>query len=398
MTDTTTAGPVAGWYDDPAGAAPYRWWDGDRWTTRTLDHAPASPTAAVSLDSSPGEAVAPPPGSAAAGPAEPVSAPVEPVAARPDGSFPSRRSLRQATGEVPSVPAASAAVQEAQEHAPADFTPVNPLVPVHVAEPDEHSPAALPAPGAPDDGFHAPTAWVVNAPAAPAPGFDPGYGRGGANGYGRPTGHAPGAPLRVNPWRNRRANRALYLGIVGVGLLAVRLVVEHGTLYYFVPLSSAIGIVLAILGLRQSSAWVREGYLPRGRSKAIVALILCSIALVGQSIVSGLVFLDTHLPEPVQTPAAAAPAQPAQAPDAGTPQNDNGTTDYVYSEAIAEANIKQAIVSKTRLTPTSVTCPASEPLVIGTTFDCTVNLASGPLTAHMTVMSDQGELEISSVS
>lgn len=34
-TPRVTSGPPAGWYPDPQGAAPYRWWNGQDWTEHT---------------------------------------------------------------------------------------------------------------------------------------------------------------------------------------------------------------------------------------------------------------------------------------------------------------------------------------------------------------------------
>lgn len=46
---TDTAGTIStqpGWYDDPSGAAPRRWWDGARWTEHVHDPASEKPRAA----------------------------------------------------------------------------------------------------------------------------------------------------------------------------------------------------------------------------------------------------------------------------------------------------------------------------------------------------------------
>lgn len=60
MTDSTSRTPP-GWYDDPAGAAQLRWWDGTQWT----EHVHARADAAASAATAPGVAAQP----AAAAPA-----------------------------------------------------------------------------------------------------------------------------------------------------------------------------------------------------------------------------------------------------------------------------------------------------------------------------------------
>lgn len=35
--------PAPGWYPDPGGTAPFRWWNGQAWTTATSDGAPPAP-------------------------------------------------------------------------------------------------------------------------------------------------------------------------------------------------------------------------------------------------------------------------------------------------------------------------------------------------------------------
>jgi hypothetical protein len=43
VTDTLSASPDAGWYDDPAGGVELRWWDGSRWTAATRERPTAKP-------------------------------------------------------------------------------------------------------------------------------------------------------------------------------------------------------------------------------------------------------------------------------------------------------------------------------------------------------------------
>lgn len=388
MTDTTSAAPVAGWYDDPSGAAPYRWWDGEHWTPQTIDHAPTAAPPAVAVDR--------------LADARPVS----PAAQLPDGSFPSRRSLRQATGEAPLVSpgpgAARPAPTGAQEPTPGAYTPVNPLLPVHAAEPDALAPAPLQAEPSGAAGFHAPSAWVQNAPAAPAPPVMP-YGmRGAPGGYANPY-----TPMADQPHpKNRPARWALTLPLLSLVLSPVVAAISRSgftgfaisEILSFGLLGALIAsIPLGIWGLLQANDVARQGGRPRGRPHAIIGMVLGVMILLFGIIAAVGVIQARNTTAAASSPSVTAPVQPVQTPDAGTPQDANGQTEYVYSESLAESQIKQAIVTKTNLTPTSVTCPASEPIVIGTTFDCTIALPTGPLTAHMTIVSDQGELEISSV-
>lgn len=413
MTDTTSAAPVAGWYDDPSGAAPYRWWDGEHWTPQTIDHAPAA-AAPAAVSAAPPAAVAAvaAPAAVATAPAVAPAAPASPAVQLPDGSFPSRRSLRQATGEAPVVSPAPAAAHHAaaeadtaraQEPTPLPYTPVNPLLPVYAVEPDALTPAPLPAELSGGAGFHAPSAWVQNAPAAPAPPVMP-YGmRGAPGGYANPYGPTPILP---DP-KNRPARWALTLPLLSlvlspfVGTMS-RSGLTEGALARILSLG-LLGMLIAsiplgIWGLLQANNVERAGGRPRGRPHAIIGMVLGVLILI-IAIVAAIGIIQARNTAAASTSqSVTAPVQPVQTPEAGTPQEANGQTEYVYSEPLAESQIKQAIVTKTNLTPSSVTCPASEPIVIGTTFDCTIALPTGPLTAHMTIVSDQGELEISSVN
>ncbi|HWC36672.1 MAG TPA: DUF2510 domain-containing protein [Mycobacteriales bacterium] len=51
--------PAPGWYPDPGGAAPYRWWNGQAWTTATHDGTTAATLAAPSPPAVPGSTAAP---------------------------------------------------------------------------------------------------------------------------------------------------------------------------------------------------------------------------------------------------------------------------------------------------------------------------------------------------
>jgi hypothetical protein len=388
MTDTASAAPVAGWYDDPSGAAPYRWWDGQHWTPQTIDHAPTAAPPAIAIDR----------------PAD--SRPDAAAAAVPDSAFPSRRTLRHASGDVPLVSAGPSATRAsppgAQEPTPGAYTPVNPLLPVHAAGPGVLTPAPLPAEPAGAAGFHAPSAWVQNAPAAPLPPVMP-YGmRGAPGGYANP--YAPRAD-QPHP-KNRPARWALTLPLLSLVLSPVVAAISRSgftgfaisEILSFGLLGALIAsIPLGIWGLLQANTVERQGGRPRGRPHAIIGIVLGVMILVFGIIAAVGVIQARTTTATGSSPSVTAPVQPVQTPEAGTPQDANGQTEYVYSESLAESQIRQAIVTKTHLTPTSVTCPASEPIVIGTTFDCTVTLPTGPLTAHITIVSDEGELEISSV-
>ncbi|TPW76047.1 DUF2510 domain-containing protein [Schumannella soli] len=64
MTDTLSASPDAGWYDDPAGGVELRWWDGLRWTAATRERPSAArdddltEIAAAGVDSIPAPSLA----------------------------------------------------------------------------------------------------------------------------------------------------------------------------------------------------------------------------------------------------------------------------------------------------------------------------------------------------
>ncbi len=59
--------PAPGWYPDPGGAAPYRWWDGQAWTTATHDGGTAAPQQAAPAAVAPTTPAAPQYGAAQTG-------------------------------------------------------------------------------------------------------------------------------------------------------------------------------------------------------------------------------------------------------------------------------------------------------------------------------------------
>ncbi|ARC57525.1 hypothetical protein AS850_10605 [Frondihabitans sp. 762G35] len=112
-------GPKPGWYPDPSGASPFRWWDGSTWTTRvaqdaqpTAQEAEPRPAAAAAAPSVPAAAPA-----AAPAPTAPAASATPAPASPAPAPLPSRRSLRAAspaTAADPrspgSIPVASAPV------------------------------------------------------------------------------------------------------------------------------------------------------------------------------------------------------------------------------------------------------------------------------------------------
>jgi hypothetical protein len=142
--------PAPGWYQDPAGVAAYRWWDGADWTAGTHDgSAPAAPVqpVAVAMPAEPVGFATP----ADRGAFEPVvfeSAVFEPAAPRVP---------------VPSAPAAEPAAPAAAPVASA--VPAAPAAPAVPAAPA--APAARPAPAVRRGVSAAKTRWSTILTAYP---------------------------------------------------------------------------------------------------------------------------------------------------------------------------------------------------------------------------------------
>lgn len=79
---SAVSSPPPGWYPDPSGRAPFRYWDGERWTEHTDQGTAPSPSPASPAAPAPATTVPPPPpppggagGPAATSPAAAASAP-----------------------------------------------------------------------------------------------------------------------------------------------------------------------------------------------------------------------------------------------------------------------------------------------------------------------------------
>lgn len=280
-----TERPTAGWYPDPSSQAPYRWWDGDRWSTRTSTHRQddTAPTAAPAAIAATATAAAPAPAGAA------VSATAAGTAV--SALLPSRRSLRQA-GSTPTIdaptdlgpmhasqhadvrPAEPATRQPADEYTvPLDPQRYIPLNPLRVAAPQ--SPQAA----APD--WHAPDAWVANSPHASLDDHAV-YGTGTPFVATLPAGHKP---TGVNPFANLGAGFAL------IGLLYQAVVAVWGaplaTSWTGVAVAVAVlaGLLLGVLGVARAHLFVAEGA-PARRSEGVLVILVCLLALGAQALVA----------------------------------------------------------------------------------------------------------------
>jgi hypothetical protein len=345
VTDTATTAPRAGWYQDPAAAAPYRWWNGERWTTDTLDRLPTLP--------------------ATSDPEAPSVAP-----STTDSSLPSRRSLREQKPAAES--GAGGGGETSTSAAPAPYIPLNPLGAAH-------SPST---PGTPESpSWHTPDAWVANAPQAPLHAV---YGSG-----------APFAPqvrrMPVVRAINRPARNSLALGVLSMLILLCVIAVTIVTreLHAVWSLWALVGLIAGIVGLSRANRWEAAGMVPVGRGRAIAGIVLCAIALLGQTTEAGLVVAGSYgNASSSATGLTSQGSGSAPTPVIGTPRGD-GT--FTYSEGQAETAVAGAIKGSTSLQPV-VRCPLSVPLSVGSSFICHVRLSanSAMLNAQVSVLDASG--------
>jgi hypothetical protein len=75
--------PPAGWYPDPSGRAPFRYWDGARWTEHTDQGTAPSPSPSSPTASPTGSSPVPPPPPGGFGGAAPAFAPAAPAGHSP---------------------------------------------------------------------------------------------------------------------------------------------------------------------------------------------------------------------------------------------------------------------------------------------------------------------------
>lgn len=430
MTDSRAGAPQAAWYPDPARQAAYRWWDGARWTPSTLDELPAAGPVAPQPPALPQQAVAPqdvraPTQPAAQHQVAPHAHAAGPQAAQPSPAgttpLPSRRSLRAAAEGAPAAAATA-------PPAPKPFVPLNPLV-------------AVVAPASPETpGWHTPDAWIANAPAGtPAPAYGvpvpPGqgygqpygqgqghpygqgqnhsYNHGQANTYGTPTptprGYSAASQFTNKPTVmptekgiNRAARNGMALGILSalVSLIIVSASFATGRLLVVWSFWGLAGLIWSIVGLVKARRWEAQGFVPVGGRRAVAGIVLCSIALLAQGTESGLALAASVHP-------AGASSVPAPGTAAGTTGGAGSSTTapvvavlqgdgtYAYSQAQAQSSIGAAYAASLHSTPTSVACPATEPMGISVSFACTVTLPGGAVTtAQVTVVDAQGHAEV----
>jgi hypothetical protein len=224
--------PRAGWYPDPTSAAPYRWWDGDRWSLRTTD--------------------------------DPATAEIPQLAfAAP---LPSRRALREHESNTPGLSAPDRAAAEPAE-AP-DFVPLNPLVARRAPQ----------SPGTPD--FTAPESWMENSATSAVTD----YADYAVYGTGAPfaaTISRPQDPAPVNSFANLGAGFAV-IGLLYQAVIAVW-GADAATSYAGLAVAAALvaGTVLGVIGMARA-----DRFTPRGarvqRAPGLLVVLVCLVALAAQ--------------------------------------------------------------------------------------------------------------------
>lgn len=344
MTDTTTArAPVSGWYVDPSGQAPYRWWSGDNWTTDTLSALPTAPADDCR-----------------------------------EAALPTRRSLRETRSAAGSSgDARTDAVRSAAPCAPAAiaYVPVNPLG--HGSTP--HGPSS-PA----SAGWSTPAAWVANAPQR----VD--HAVAGTGTFSAPQRRRVPLVQAIN----RPARNGFALGILSTIILicVVGMTVLTGRLYTVWSLWTVVGLICSIVGLVRANRWEAGGLVPIGRARALVGLVLCAVSLLGQTTETALAVAAQYGPAAVSGAGASGRTTPGQAPVIGIPQPDGA---LLYSKAQAQSSIAAAYTSTLKSAPTKVSCPESTSLAVSVSFSCRVVVAGGTATtAHVTIVDTEGHAEI----
>ncbi len=235
MSEMVIEQPRAGWYPDPSSEAPYRWWDGDRWSLRTTE--------------------------------DPATAEIPQLAfAAP---LPSRRALRHSEADAPapssaSVPSARSRASAGPTEAPG-FVPLNPLV----------SRRAPQSPGAPD--FTAPESWIENSATSAVTDY-------AVYGTGTPfsaTIARPQDPAPVNSFANLGA------GFAVIGLLYQAVIAVWGsnaaTSYAGLAVAAALvaGIVLGVVGMARAGRFTPRGARVQ-RAPGLLVILVCLVALAAQ--------------------------------------------------------------------------------------------------------------------
>lgn len=347
MTDTTTRAPVSGWYADPSGRAPYRWWSGENWTTETLESLPSE----AFVDCS-------------------------------EAALPTRRSLREArpvggapaSGVTATSPTATPC-PPASDRTQSTYVPVNPL-----AHENAHHGSASPATAR----WSTPAAWIANAPQQPDHAV---YGTGVP--FARQQRRVP--LVRAT---NRPARNGFALGILSTLILigVVGATVVTGRLYTVWSLWTVVGLICSIVGIVRANGWEARGLVPIGRARAVTGLVLCAVSLLGQTTETALAVAGSYGPVAVSPAGAAGSSAPGQAPVIGIPQPDGA---LVYSRAQAQSSIAAAYTSALKSEPARVACPTSEALAVSVSFSCRVVVAGGTATtAHVTIVDSAGHAEI----
>ncbi|GAA4265471.1 DUF2510 domain-containing protein [Frondihabitans peucedani] len=378
MTEPSPDAPRAAWYPDPAHEAAYRWWDGVRWTSATR-----------------------------AEPERPQTVAEVPVADPAADPLPSRRSLRAAAAATPASPAAAPPV-------PAPYVPLNPLVTAPVPQPTAHPTGQQPYVQQPVQQPYGQQQPYTQHPYAQQQHYAPqqyaqqpyaqqqyaqgGYGN-GSRFLAKPT------VMPVDKAINRPARNGMALGVLSMllTLILVGATMATGHLLVVWSVWGLAGLAWSIFGLVKARRWEAQGLVPVGAHRAVAGIVLCSLALLGQGTETGLALAAGVQPATgsalpaggtgTGTGTGTGAGAAATTPPVVAVQQGDGT--YAYSQATAQSSIGSAYASTLKSTPTSVECPASEPMQISVSFQCRVTLPGGTVTtAQVTIMDAQGHAEV----